>query len=134
MNPSPQLLTKQQRYWRRNREKISAQRKKKYRECYAEARRVKKKGDKRCRACEILLASHLGGKGVKVYCRDCVDRGFARKHMNLAKTKRYYLRNRERINAHKRFLYRLKKEKNARESYRVGQLQGCSMELLARAL
>lgn len=77
--------------WRsENRERARAYDRMYWKKIKAEKYRIKRMGDKHCRLCGIKLASVYGGYRTRFYCRNCVDRGDAKKHRDRLAMKRFY--------------------------------------------
>lgn len=79
--------------WRdENREHVRAHDRFYWKTVKSERNRKKRKVGKKCRLCEIKLDSVYGGYRTKRYCRDCIDRGIAKKHYCGLAQKRYVTR------------------------------------------
>lgn len=51
--------------------------------------RKERMGEKRCRLCEIRLASDAGAYGAKFYCESCVQIGDAKRHYTREASRRW---------------------------------------------
>lgn len=82
--------TEYMRMWReKNRDKLRQYDRARYHAVKAEKERIDRMGDKVCLTCGILLKSKFGAHKTRNYCRDCRDRGIAKRHAGMLATRRY---------------------------------------------